>query len=197
MFVQVIVGRTSQPDALRARFEEWDRSLKPGASGFGGSVAGVTDDGRFVAVVGFDSEQAARTNNDRSEQGEWWEGTAGLLDGEPTFDDTTEVDRWLTGLTPEAGFVQVMRGRLTDATAARRLNDAFGERVRELRPDIVGAVTAWHGDRFTEAVLFRDEASAREQEASDRPPEAGELLEEFDRVFTDIEYFDLRDPWHG
>ena len=39
----------------------------------------MTADGRMVALVRFDSEEAARRNSDRPEQGAWWEGMAALL----------------------------------------------------------------------------------------------------------------------
>ncbi len=68
MFVQVITGRTSKAAELRAAFDRWMTELSPGAKGWLGSTAGVTEDGRFVALARFESEAAAQRNSDRPEQ---------------------------------------------------------------------------------------------------------------------------------
>ena len=59
MFVQVIQGRTSHPEALVKAIDQWNTDLSPGAGGWLGSTGVVSDDGKFVAVVRFDSEQSA------------------------------------------------------------------------------------------------------------------------------------------
>ncbi len=68
MFVQVIQGQVSDSEQVRAAFDRWVRDLAPGAAGWLGSTAGVTEDGRFVALVRFASEEEARRNSDRPEQ---------------------------------------------------------------------------------------------------------------------------------
>ena len=40
MFVQVIQGRTSQPEALVEAFDRWKADLSPGAIGWLGSTGG-------------------------------------------------------------------------------------------------------------------------------------------------------------
>ena len=72
MFIQVIQGRAINPDGIRAAADRWNAELQPGAEGWLGSTSGVTDDGRFIAVVRFQSEELARRNSDRPEQGDWW-----------------------------------------------------------------------------------------------------------------------------
>lgn len=196
MFVQVISGRTSQPEALRERFELWDEAVRSGAAGFLGSTGGVTDDGEVIVLARFEDERAARANSDRPEQGEWWQDTAALFDGDPEFADTTDTATWHEGGSDDAEFVQVMRGRTTDRAAAKELFTRFEGQLRAARPDILGSVVAWHdGDRFTQAVYFQDEATARENEGAELPPEAAELMSRFDELMSDIEYLDLRDPW--
>ncbi|MGE5763508.1 MAG: hypothetical protein ACM3ZF_06425, partial [Mycobacterium leprae] len=64
---------------MRAAFERWVEELAPGAAGWLGSTAGVTDDGRFIGLARFESEQAARRNSDRPEQGRWWAETSKLF----------------------------------------------------------------------------------------------------------------------
>ena len=68
MFVQVIEGRVQDAAALRAAIDDWFQQVAPGATGWLGSTGGVTEDGRAIALVRFESEQAARENSDRPEQ---------------------------------------------------------------------------------------------------------------------------------
>ena len=73
MFAQVIQGRTSDPEGVQAAMDRWLQELAPGAIGWLGSTAGVTDDGRFIAVARFESAEAADRNSRRPEQTLWWE----------------------------------------------------------------------------------------------------------------------------
>jgi len=61
VFVQVITGKVTDAAAVRARFDRWLEELAPGAKGWLGSTAGVTDDGRVVVLARFESEEAARS----------------------------------------------------------------------------------------------------------------------------------------
>ena len=69
MFIQVIQGKVADAEGLRAAMDRWGRDLQPGATGWLGTTGGITDDGTFVATVRFDSEDAARRNSERPEQG--------------------------------------------------------------------------------------------------------------------------------
>ena len=51
----------------------------------------MTDDGTLVLLARFESEEAARANSERPEQGEWWAETEKIFDGEPTFKDSSMV----------------------------------------------------------------------------------------------------------
>ena len=81
MFVQVIQGPVSDAGQMRSRLERWADELAPGSIGWLGTTAGVTDDGTFVALARFESEEAARQNSDRPEQSAWWEETVSLFSG--------------------------------------------------------------------------------------------------------------------
>jgi hypothetical protein len=71
VFIQVMQGRATNPDGIHAELDRWRAELQPGADGWLGSTSGVTDDGRFIAVVRFASEELARRNSDRPEQDDW------------------------------------------------------------------------------------------------------------------------------
>ena len=120
MFVQVIQGRTSQPRPRRG-VRPLEGDLSAGATGWLGSTGGVTEDGRFIAVARFESEEAAMANSARPEQDAWWAETAKLLDGEATFRNSTDVDVDMQGDPDQAGFVQVMQGRGSDPERAKQL----------------------------------------------------------------------------
>src|SRR5438309_11134583 len=98
MFIQVIQGKVTSPDHLRRQLERWRRELKPGASGYLGSTGGVTPDGRAITLVRFESEEAARANSERPEQGAWWNEAVKAFDGDVAFYVCREVDRYLEGV---------------------------------------------------------------------------------------------------
>lgn len=195
MFVQVIRGKVKDAAALRAADERWKKDLKPGAKGYLGSTAGVADDGTGVLVARFDSEDSARANSNRPEQGEWWTGTASKVwDGDPTFLDFTDVEVSAGGGSDEAGFVQVMFGKVRDVAADKELGRRLEAQMKSARPDVIGSVTGYMPDgRFAAVIYFTSEAEAREAEKKDMPPEMQEAMQ---NVEGEIEFVDLRDPWY-
>ncbi len=96
MFIQVIQGHAINPDGIHAELDRWKAELQPGATGWLGSTAGVTDDGRFIAVVRFESEELARRNSDRPEQGAWWHAAAAHL-AEVVFHNSPRVHTYQGG----------------------------------------------------------------------------------------------------
>lgn len=194
MFIQVIRGKTADAEGLSRQMERWDQDLRPGAEGFLGSTSGVTDDGTFIAVARFRDEAAARANAGRAEQTAWWNETAKFFEGEPSFVDTTDVDLLGSGGSDAAGFVQVMVGRVRDRDRFRDLMRGLEPALTGFRPDVVGGVTAWDGDRFVDATYFTSEAEARENEAKEPPADVAPAFEEWRSLIEEIEYLDLREP---
>jgi len=196
MFVQVIKGRTSQPEALAEAFDRWKAELSPGATGWLGSTGGVTDDGTFIAVARFESEEAARVNSARPEQDAWWSETAKLLDGDVTFSDSTDVDVDVNGDPDRAGFVQVMRGRVSDPQRAKELMAEDPGTWAEFRPDVIGNLSIGHEDGgYTMVMYFTSEADAREGETKEMPPQMRAQMEEMSKLnVEEPEFFDLKRP---
>jgi hypothetical protein len=196
MFAQVIQGRTANPEALDAALNQWQRDLAPGANGWLGSTSGVTEDGRAIAVVRFESEEAARRNSNRPEQDRWWSETSNLFDGEPTFRDSNDVTVDVQGDPDQAGFVQVMQGRSTDPERARKLMDQDADKWAEFRPDVIGSVAIGHEDGgYTMVLYFTSEAEAREAERKEPPPELQAQMEEMNKLSVgETEFFDLKQP---
>jgi hypothetical protein len=193
MFIQVIQGKVKDADHLRGEMQRWRTELKPGARGYLGSTGGVAPDGRGITLVRFDSEEAARANSDRPEQGAWWNEAVKAFDGEVTFHECRDVDSAFGGGSNDAGFVQVVQGRAKDQVAMRRRLPELEPQLHERRPDILGIVLGWHGDGgFTEAVYFTSAESARQGEAS---TENDELRQEFmSLVDGQPTFFDIAMP---
>lgn len=194
MFIQVIQGKTSDAEAVRAQLEKWGEEVVQGAEGFLGSTAGVSDDGEVVVLARFESEEAARANSERPEQGSWWEETSKHFDGDATFRDINDVETFLEGGSDQAQFVQVVQGRVQDRDRFRSLQDELTERMQEERPEILGIVQAWDGDVVTGVVYFASEHTAREGEGKALEPEVMERLEKWRSLMEDLRYIDLNNP---
>jgi hypothetical protein len=196
MFAQVIQGKTSNPEALDAALDRWVKELAPGATGWLGSTSGVTEDGRAIAVVRFESEEDARRNSNRPEQDQWWSETSKLFDGEATFRDSTDVTIDIQGDPDGAGFVQVMNGRSSDPERARQLMDQDSDKWAEFRPDVLGSVAIGHEDGgYTMVMYFTSEAEAREGERKEPPPELQAQMDEMGKLSVgETEFLDLKKP---
>jgi len=198
MFVQVIQGQVANPEQVRAALDRWAQELAPGADGWLGSTAGVTEeDGIFIALARFESEEAARRNSARPEQDQWWTETSKLFTAEPSFRDSREVDVDLVGNPDDAGFVQVIQGRSTDPDRARALMQQDSGEWAKFRSDILGSVQVEHeGGAFTTALYFTSEKEAREGERKEPPPELKALMDEMDKLSAEPpRFYDLKQPW--
>jgi hypothetical protein len=197
VFVQVIQGQVSDAGEVQAALDRWVQDLAPGATGWLGSTAGVTDDNTFVALVRFESEEAARRNSDRPEQDRWWAETAKLFSGEVTFRDSNDVVVDIVGEPDQAGFVQVIQGRGTDPDRARALMAQDSAEWAAFRPDIIGSVGAQHdGGAYTMALYFTSEADAREGEGKEPPPALRAQMDEMNAMSVGVpDFFDLKQPW--
>jgi hypothetical protein len=195
MFIQVIQGKVSDEARLRSCMDRWMQDLRPGAAGYLGTTSGMSDDGTFVALARFESQDAARRNSERPEQGTWWAETEKCFAGEVTFMDCTDVTQWLEGGSDQAGFVQIMEGHTSDQKAMRQLMTAVGERIHELRPEIIGGTFSTYGDDgYVEAIYFTSEAEAREHEKMQIPDDLRAMFEEEQSLAGEISYFDLHQP---
>jgi hypothetical protein len=196
MFVQVIEGRVRDRDGLRRQLEVWADELRAGATGFLGSTAGVTDDGRGILLARFESVEAARANEQRPEQGRWWAATEKCFDGEVAFTDSDDVELLMAGGSDEAGFVQVMKDQGVDRDRFGAVDAAFDDVAASFRSDLLGSIRVWTGpDSYVEAAYFTSEADAREGERKEPPPELAANMADFEALMANVEFMDLREPW--
>lgn len=197
MFVQVITAKVVDREGLSSQLDRWEQELRPGAEGFLGSTSGVTDEGRLFALVRFESEEAAQHNSDRPEQGAWWAETEKTLE-DVSFQNGVKVIEMGGGGSNDAGFVQVMRGRVLDAAKMDELWSRLGDfeaAMASHRPDVIGDITVVHPDEsYTDAVYFTSEAEARRNEGKEPPPEMQTMFEEWMTAATVDEYLDLKEP---
>jgi hypothetical protein len=194
MFVQVIEGRTSDPAGIIEQGDRWQQELRPDSIGYLGVTAGVTADGRSVAIVRFADEASARANAQRPEQNAWFQDMARLYDGEPTFTESTDVTEWMGGGSNDAGFVQVMKSTGVDRSQVEKMDAAF-EPFAAQRPDLLGGVRIWTGpDSCIDVAYFTTEEEARKGEQAEVPDEMKELMSEFEGGMGDTEYLDLTSP---
>lgn len=196
MFIQVIQGHCRDAEEMRRLGDEWVADLGPGAEGWLGGTYGITDAGEFVAVVRFDSREAAERNAARPEQGEWWKRMEALFDGPVTFHDCDDVTMFLGGGSDEAGFVQVIQGRLSDPERFHRFMSQPMDALAEARPEIMGGTVAIDADGwFTETIAFRSEAEARQGEQMEMPADRQQEFQEEMAQVRDLSYLDLHHPW--
>jgi hypothetical protein len=196
VFIQVIQGKCRDGDKIHQRMDQWREELEPAATGFLGGTYGLTDDNEFIGVVRFDSKESAMRNSERPEQGAWWAETEKCFDGPATFHNCDDVQLMLDGGSDDAGFVQVIQGRISDPEKFRMLMDQPMDMLHKERPEILGGTIAVDEDGFfTQTIAFRSESEAREGEKKEMPTEMMEQMGDMDRAMTDVSYHDLHHPW--
>lgn len=196
MFIQAITGTVTDVDAMQRLSDRWEQELRPGAVGYLGETVGLTDDNRFVVLARFESAEAAAKNSNRPEQDAWWQEMAKVTEN-VVVHDCSRVATLFGGGKDDAGFVQVMQGRIKDRAKAEDFFARTAEAERVLggaRPDVIGEVIAMHddGDTYTDVVYFSSEAEARANETKPLPPEAQQMMDDMDAAIEITEFLDLR-----
>jgi len=196
MFVQVIKAHTTDADAVKAAMDAWVSDLSSGAEGWLGSTGGVTEDGTFLGLARFESEELAQRNSDRPEQGAWWDRVSRSL-SDVSFKNSTYVLPDLVGNPDEARFVQIMQGSSNNPERARELMSSHGAEWAAHRPDILGTMMIEHdGGDWTMAIYCTTEAEARVGEKKEPPPEIKAEMDELMSLSNgEPSFFDLKDPW--
>jgi hypothetical protein len=193
VFIQIIQGRCTRQEELHQMLDRWRAELGAGAEGWLGGTYGFTDDDQFVAVVRFESKELAMANSERPEQSAWAEGMMALFDGPVEFHDCDDVTLLFDGGSDDAGFVQVIRGKVDQPDRLRAMMTADPTEMKRMRPDIIGATLAIEPDgTFTETVAFTDEASARSGETQEPP---ADVRAELEYAMQGATFYDLHHPW--
>ena len=192
MFIQVIEGKCNRPNDLRRMLDRWQAELGPNAPGWLGGTYGFIDDDTFCAVVRFESREAAMENSSRPEQSQWFNELQKCFTGPLEFHDCDDVSMMLEGGSDDAGFVQIIRGRVLDKERLKSMT-RFAEQLREMRPDIIGGTLGIAEDgTFFQTMAFTDEESARRGEQQEMPDE---VADDMAGAMADISFMDLHEPW--
>jgi len=193
VFVDVIKGSTSNPDATRRQIGEWVTRIAPHLSGWRGTTAGVTADGTFVAMTRIDADATPGMARDQ-----WPSATPALLAGDRSslvYDKVTLLDE--KGNIGGAGFVQLVFGAVHDSVRADEYLKEFDSAYAPLRPDCIGRLMARRDDgQFVGVFYFTSEQDARTAEAQAVPPEIADLIQR-GQALSDGPgtYLDLTSPW--
>jgi hypothetical protein len=192
VFIQVMQGKCSRQDEMRALSREWVEQSGSGANGWLGGTYGFTDDDTFFGVIRFTDRDSAMANSARPETSAFAERMGALFDGPVEFHDCDDVTLLFDGGSDDAGFVQIIQGRVDDPDRIKAML-ADTSMLHEMRPEIIGGTLALEPDgTFTETIAFRDEDSAREGEKTEPPPE---VRSELESMMAGARFYDLHHPW--
>ena len=114
MLAETIRGRVSDPKAMGAAFDSWMHEIAPGAKGWLGSTGGVTDDNELFILTLFESEEEARANEMRPEQGQFWAEASNIFRSEPAVQTSTKVYFDTNGDLNSTEFVKVGSGMVSE-----------------------------------------------------------------------------------
>ena len=193
MFIQIIQGRCTRPEELHGLLDEWRNELGPDAAGWLGGTYGFTDDDMFMGIVRFDSRESAMANSGRPEQDAWASRMMELFDGPVEFHDCDDVTLLMDGGSDNAGFVQVIRGKVDDPERLRTMMTSDTDSLHQMRPEILGGTLAIEPDgTFTETVAFTSEDAARQGEALEPP---ADVQADLQYAMADAQFYDLHRPW--
>ncbi|HWB72531.1 MAG TPA: hypothetical protein VG452_09950 [Egibacteraceae bacterium] len=199
IFVQIFQGPVMDNARARELYDQWAGTIAPGADGWLGSTAGVTDEGEFIAVVRFASGESARRSNERAEQAEWWQSMKEQFVGDVTFHDCTSIAEFGGGAWAHAGFVQIVQGWATDLRDVMELRfvDIEDHYTRSRHLQMAAGLVCDHADGggFSEVIYFPSEKEARDPDSQELYREGVASLETLAQHVTNLRYLTLRDPW--
>jgi hypothetical protein len=192
VFLQVFRCQVDDTDAAHGSLDRWMGTLDGTSDGWLGTTAGVTPGGDSLTLTRFASEEDARRTNEGPAGDAWRTEMAALSPAPLSVQDCSEVLTQLRGDTTDAGFVQVLQGRIADLERLERALEVASPWEAGARPDIIGGLLALHGDGgFTQTVYFTSEAEARDGERAQAPSETAEIGD----LVGDLAFFDLPQPW--
>lgn len=196
IFARVIQGEVADPDGARETYQRWFAEVAPGAEGWLTSTGGNTDTDVFIAVEQFASVQAARLNDDRPDQAQWWQRMQRHFAEPPTVHDCRAVATFGPDRPEGVGSVHVVQGRTPELTdVMEKVAETAQHHIYEHHLDVVGGLIADHGDgQFTELIYYPSTQAAREGDSGELAERGATLVERLAGTVTNLRYLHLPDP---
>lgn len=187
MFVELVQGRAIDPTGLH---QAWDQALVgigAEAAGWLGATSGVSAAGGFMAILGFESEEAARITMDRLDRRAAWDRLAPLA-ADLTFRECPNVRAFGLRDPRYADLVQVTQGPANDIG---RVVSVFEKSSRAGTADetVIGGLLCWDDAGFATSALYRRSPEAGAASAPDT------LREDAPALIHQPARLDLAGPW--
>jgi hypothetical protein len=177
---RLLHGRPTDLDGLRARWTALRSAALTGA-------AGVTTAGDWWGVLHHSTDATPPPPD---------EAFAACFAAPPLVLDSADPQLLLAGSpAPGAGFIQIMRARVPDRAGWTAADVVAIPRYAAARPDFLGTLRVWHGDRLTVVDSFSSEAEARAGEKRGAAPDDQPLYEAWFAHLSEVEWHDLTAPW--
>lgn len=192
MFVRLVEATAVAKPFLRNAWDHLNVELAA-LPGWLGAAAGIARGHRFYAFHRFESRDAADHAFETERVSYWCEELERHL-ADPDTRESQDAQVLIHGGS-RAGFVQLIMGRTSDRAGMEAVNAGMQEVMRAHRPDVLGSLIFWEGDRFTEIVFFTSELEARAAESREFPGGLEGLFGELLQLTDDLEFVDLTDPW--
>jgi hypothetical protein len=194
VFVRILQGRVADPAGVRAELDRWRREVAPEVAGWQRLTAGVTEDRELVALFRYAGRATAGTG--LPAQAAWERAIGRHLTGPATWHDCTQVHAMKGGDADDAGFVQVVQGRVADPVRLAAARVEVERTLREHAPHVLGVLVAEHADepgRFTEVSYVTSEAEARAAERA-MPVDVAVVLGTVRSYVEGLRFTELREP---
>jgi len=194
MFVQIIRAKAADPEGIE---RIWEENRDRDAAGFLGATGGITTKGEFVLAARFENRTLAMKNSNSPEQTAMWQAMEKCLAGPAEFVESEDVETLMPG-SDKAGFVQMMRATVKDRARYEKIDREFGDRMAELRPDVIGHMNVWLPDGRIHIVdWFTSESEARAAEKKEMPADVKKSFDEWMSLCSNVEWFDIPKPLLG
>jgi predicted regulator of Ras-like GTPase activity (Roadblock/LC7/MglB family) len=190
-------GQVSDRAGVARAWNRWRGELARRAPGRLGATAGISQEGDFVAVIGYRSGEAARRDAERKEIGAWLNELGEYLEGPPHVSESCDAE--VIGGDPlRAGFVQIVHAHSKDVSKLRVHWQRMADRADEIvlhHPALISAMVAWHDDDcLTQTLYFNSEQEAQVA-ANEAPPGLEWIFEEWLELAQEERFINLREPW--
>jgi hypothetical protein len=166
VFIRILRGQVVDGAATLAEVRRWREELGAGVLGWRRLTAGIGEEGELVLALRYDTEAAARRDQDRPELAAWQAAADRHLTAPGHWYECPVVHTMKDGDTGEAGFVRVVQGRLADPVRLAAMRAEVERTLRDRAPHVLGVTVAEHADGigFTELTYLTSERETRAAE---------------------------------